>query len=900
VSLPVNLVTVRVTGRYLLPDGTADTGTVMFIAPTFLADGSDVNPAFISETRLIATLVNGVLTGLDSNPGVLIPASTNGALNPTGFTWNVYEKLSGSSRYYSITLPSGTSPIDLTTLAPASASSGAPVSQSLVVPQWTPSTVYLSGQLVLNPSGQLVAANVGFTSGSSYSAGNWTVISGSGGGAVASVAGRTGVVVLSTSDISGLGTAAAHAATDFDAAGAASTAQTAATSAAESFATSAISTQHTADVAAFATIGEPNSAAETTRAEAAEALLAPKASPTLTGIPAAPTAAALTNTTQLATTAYSDAATGVEKTRALAAEALLAPLAAPTFTGHVTVPTGTNGTDAVNLKQANGSYVAPLVKSVAVPVAAPLPFVNVKDYAAIGNGVTLLDGVMSMSTNPTYFTSASAVFTAADVGKAITVDGAGAAGAQLVTTITAYTSATAVTLAAGASTTVAAAITQYANPDTVAITNAIAALPNNIGCLYFPAGTYYIPGGISVTKNDVQFIGMGTSTTFVGNAGDTLVTVTNCSRFRMSGFQFARGLIGLYVNGAIDSHFADMWATGQTTAAYKINGDAAMEVHFTDVVAREVPGIGFNYVRTSTSDTGGLYLTRCRSIYSTVGTHGYVFTSSAANTTAFIWMTNCVADGYADDAVTFNNIASVNIAACFFSTRSTAATLKAALRITAGYDYSIANTYTFQGSASNTAFCVVVAGSAHEVLVSNHVFDGAGTNTALGLSAAGASFLLGQYHCYLATLTDTPTALTAGNGSQYAYPTTTWTNSGAGATEAQAVADGANPASAKKFWRNNNGTLELLNGAFSTGLMRWFDNGDIAAYQTFYANRVQLTSGAQVGDGSTARATLWSVSGAPATGLGSVGDFAFRIDTPTTANQRLYVKSGASTWTALL
>lgn len=44
--------------------------------------------------------------------------------------------------------------------------------------------------------------------------------------------------------------------------------------------------------------------AEVSRAQAAEALLAPKASPTFTGTPAAPTAAAATNTAQIATTAF--------------------------------------------------------------------------------------------------------------------------------------------------------------------------------------------------------------------------------------------------------------------------------------------------------------------------------------------------------------------------------------------------------------------------------------------------------------------------------------------------------------------------------------------------------------------------------------------------------------------
>lgn len=93
----------------------------------------------------------------------------------------------------------------------------------------------------------------------------------------------------------GLGSAATHAATDFDAAG--------------------------------------TSATETTRAEAAEALLAPLASPALTGTPTAPTKTALTSSTAIATTAYADAAVAVETSRAEAAEALALPKAGGTMTG---------------------------------------------------------------------------------------------------------------------------------------------------------------------------------------------------------------------------------------------------------------------------------------------------------------------------------------------------------------------------------------------------------------------------------------------------------------------------------------------------------------------------------------------------------------------------------------
>lgn len=71
----------------------------------------------------------------------------------------------------------------------------------------------------------------------------------------------------------------------YDVAGAAATAQ----STAETFATSAVAT-------------------ETSRAETAEALLAPKANPALTGTPTAPTASAGTSTTQIATTAFVAAA----------------------------------------------------------------------------------------------------------------------------------------------------------------------------------------------------------------------------------------------------------------------------------------------------------------------------------------------------------------------------------------------------------------------------------------------------------------------------------------------------------------------------------------------------------------------------------------------------------------
>jgi peptidoglycan/xylan/chitin deacetylase (PgdA/CDA1 family) len=46
------------------------------------------------------------------------------------------------------------------------------------VPKWKPNTAYASGEIVLNPSGQTVSASSAFTSGATYGATNWTVVSG--------------------------------------------------------------------------------------------------------------------------------------------------------------------------------------------------------------------------------------------------------------------------------------------------------------------------------------------------------------------------------------------------------------------------------------------------------------------------------------------------------------------------------------------------------------------------------------------------------------------------------------------------------------------------------------------------------------------------------------------------
>lgn len=95
------------------------------------------------------------------------------------------------------------------------------------------------------------------------------------------------------------------------------------------------------DASGRAKIANPSAAGDITNKGAVDTLLALKAalaSPTFTGAPAAPTAAAGTNTTQLATTAFVSTAVSPK-----------APTASPAFTGNPTAPTPSEGDDATSI-----------------------------------------------------------------------------------------------------------------------------------------------------------------------------------------------------------------------------------------------------------------------------------------------------------------------------------------------------------------------------------------------------------------------------------------------------------------------------------------------------------------------------------------------------------------------
>jgi hypothetical protein len=113
---------------------------------------------------------------------------------------------------------------------------------------------------------------------------------------------------------------------------------------------------------------------------------------------------------------------------------------------------------------------------------------NVKAFGALGDAKTVSDG--AITSGQTTLTSASAGFTATDVGKSVGIAGAGAAGASLVTTITVFTNSTTVTVGVAAGTTVTNANVCWGTDNTTAINNAFTTAGVLGATIDFPAGGY--------------------------------------------------------------------------------------------------------------------------------------------------------------------------------------------------------------------------------------------------------------------------------------------------------------------------------------------------------------------------------------------------------------------------
>ncbi|MER7485264.1 phage tail protein [Streptomyces sp. NPDC126497] len=218
--LPESIPTVRVTARYLAPDGTPLTGTVEFRPPALLTH-SDTD-VFVGGPTTAALDADGRLA-------VVLPATDAPGWNPVDWTYRVTEKVSGlPTRNYRIALAAAHPAVDLADVRPADPSTpnyvavpGPPGPQGELGPAGPPGPVRsVNGRTT--PDITLTAADVGALAVDTAGVPSGVAQLGTDGkvplsqlpalgGQVASVNGRTGEVVITAADLSALTQAAGDA-----------------------------------------------------------------------------------------------------------------------------------------------------------------------------------------------------------------------------------------------------------------------------------------------------------------------------------------------------------------------------------------------------------------------------------------------------------------------------------------------------------------------------------------------------------------------------------------------------------------------------------------------------------------------------------------------------------------
>lgn len=191
------------------------------------------------------------------------------------------------------------------------------------------------------------------------------------------------------------------------------------------------------------------------------------------------------------------------------------------------------------------------------PGSANCSWLDVKNFGAKADGQGYTDGTVSASS--TAFSSALATFTAADVGKTIAIDGAGAAGSYLSTTIAGFVDAHDITLAAPAST-----ATPY-----FFVTSAAPSTAQSGAGSYAPADTVTLTGGTAAT----QAVLTVTATQFVSataNAAGSGGTTGACILTGTTGTSLS-GLGFLQINATISGGAISAIGSVVNAGVYTVN-----------------------------------------------------------------------------------------------------------------------------------------------------------------------------------------------------------------------------------------------------------------------------------------------------------------------------------------
>jgi hypothetical protein len=241
------------------------------------------------------------------------------------------------------------------------------------------------------------------------------------------------------------------------------------------------------------------------------------------------------NHSVLAYASLSAAVTAIGATPAVleipASMAVTADLTIPETLTLIVMGVGEFNVSSTKTLTINGPLIAPFRQiftgSGSVILGKRIAGVNPFWFGGAGNARQVTDGAMTSGTQT--LTSATAAFTAADIGKVVDIQGAGASAADLqgvtsrhnlVGTITGYTNSTTVTVSVTASATISGKTVTIGTDDTSAVTKAKAAMSSN-AALYFPRGKYLVNSAALAIASNTKINGDGKGATVLYYVGPT-------------------------------------------------------------------------------------------------------------------------------------------------------------------------------------------------------------------------------------------------------------------------------------------------------------------------------------------------------------------------------------------
>lgn len=192
-------------------------------------------------------------------------------------------------------------------------------------------------------------------------------------------------------------------------------------------------------------------------------------------------------------------------------------------TGTSLIATKSNGklaydphaADFKSLAGGTGVSVTSTANTITINVPEASSQFNVTTFGALGNGRTLTD--ITTTASSAVISSASYSFVAADVGKLITIAGAGAAAARLNTSIASVAANGTATLTVAPSTSIAGTgVSTFGTDDTVAIQAAVtaAAASSNGGLVMLNDAVYIVDSLTWASKVSMMGLGAGKSVLF--------------------------------------------------------------------------------------------------------------------------------------------------------------------------------------------------------------------------------------------------------------------------------------------------------------------------------------------------------------------------------------------------